>query len=531
MKIASSKITNSERFQGLPDWIKNVCFFLYRLRVPAILIFISVSVLSTIWFIIRVVPKPSRASYPCMQVAMPIMSSFFIWLLSVTSSWLAFKKAKQKFINARYLAFSAFVLIGIAFAVMVFTTDLLPVKANVTIWYEANKPVGIARGIHPGRVVWAHNPEIATWDGKTGSWWEDKYTNQEKTDALLKESLLSLTGDNNPGDAWQSMFMHFNKKKRGLESGYQEEEKIAIKINQNNTSGHENTNEINTTPQLVLSMLKSLINDAGVPQDKITVFDASRFITDNIYEKCHTVFPDVAFVDNPGGNGRIKSTYVADAIPYSADNGSLARGLATCAVDADYLINMAVLKGHVGQGVTLCAKNLYGVTSIYTDWRKNAHNNFDQNRDGSPRYMTFVDYMGHKDLGEKTLLFLVDGIYSNKFVDNVPSFKWQMEPFNDNWPSSIFVSQDMVAIDAVCMDFILNEWPDAPELEYCDMYLREAAQAGNPPSGTAYDPEGDGTVIKESLGVFEHWNNAVEKKYSRNLNSGDGIELLYTLCN
>jgi hypothetical protein len=529
MKTASSKITNSKRFQGLPDRIKNACFFLRRLRIPAIIIFISVSVLSTIWFIIRVIPKPSRASYPCMKVAMPVMSSFFIWLLSVTASWIAFKKAKQKFINARYLAFSALILIGIVLAVVVLTTDALSVKANVRIWYETNKPVGIARGIHPGRVVWARNPKIATWDGKTGFWWEDKYTNQEETDILLKESLLLLTGDNNPGDAWQSLFLHFNKTKHGRKAGYQKGEKIAIKINQNNTSGHENTNEINTTPQLVLSMLKSLINDAGVPEDKITVFDASRFITDNIYEKCHPAFPEVSFVDNSGGNGRIKAAYVTDAIPYSVDNGSLARGLATCAVDADYLINMAVLKGHVGQGVTLCAKNFYGVTSIYSDWRKNAHNNFDQNRDGSPRYMTFVDYMGHKDLGEKTLLFLVDGLYSNKFVDNVPSFKWQMEPFNDNWPSSIFVSQDMVAIDAVCMDFILNEWPDAPDLEYCDMYLREAALAGNPPSGTAYDPERDGTVIKGSLGVLEHWNNAEEKKYSRNLNSGDGIELLYTL--
>ena len=29
-----------------------------------------------------------------------------------------------------------------------------------------------------------------------------------------------------------------------------------------------------------------------------------------------------------------------------------------------------------------------------------------------------------------------------------------------------------------------------------------------------------------SLGVHEHWNNAVEKQYSRNLGIGDGIELV-----
>ena len=29
-----------------------------------------------------------------------------------------------------------------------------------------------------------------------------------------------------------------------------------------------------------------------------------------------------------------------------------------------------------------------------------------------------------------------------------------------------------------------------------------------------------------SLGVHEHWNNPQEKRYSRNLREGDGIELI-----
>jgi hypothetical protein len=29
-----------------------------------------------------------------------------------------------------------------------------------------------------------------------------------------------------------------------------------------------------------------------------------------------------------------------------------------------------------------------------------------------------------------------------------------------------------------------------------------------------------------SLGVHEHWNNAEERKYSRNLGTGEGIELV-----
>ena len=60
-----------------------------------------------------------------------------------------------------------------------------------------------------------------------------------------------------------------------------------------------------------------------------------------------------------------------------------------------------------------------------------------------------------------------------------------------------------------------------------DDYLHEAAQANNPPSGTFYDPDHSGNVKRlASLGVHEHWNNPREKKYSRNLGTGNGIELV-----
>jgi hypothetical protein len=66
-----------------------------------------------------------------------------------------------------------------------------------------------------------------------------------------------------------------------------------------------------------------------------------------------------------------------------------------------------------------------------------------------------------------------------------------------------------------------------PQMAGVDDYLHEAALAGNPPSGTFYDPDHDGDVERlESLGVHEHWNNAAERMYSRNLGTGSGIELI-----
>jgi hypothetical protein len=55
--------------------------------------------------------------------------------------------------------------------------------------------------------------------------------------------------------------------------------------------------------------------------------------------------------------------------------------------------------------------------------------------------------------------------------------------------------------------------------------MHEAALGDHPPSGFRYAP--DGEPLK-SLGVHEHWNNEVDRQYSRNLDpvNGKGIELV-----
>jgi uncharacterized protein (DUF362 family) len=496
--------------------------------------FVTLGISSTVWFLIRVIPKPQRASYPCMRAAAPIMSTFVIYLLTLSGSLFAFKKAKMHFIKARYIYSATFFAAAIVCAVLFFTNKTEVINANTVDInsVQSNSPIGVGHGIFPGRVVWVFDPKVATWDGTNKYWWDEKSTSQTEANKMLENVLKSLTGKSTEAMAWDALFKNFNKEKKNISSGYTLNQKIAIKINQNNTKSHADTTGLDGTPQLIYALIASLTKEAGVPQKSITIFDASRFITDNIFNKCHKDFADVIFVDNEGGEGRVKSTYVEKAIPYSVDNGKLATGLASCAVEADYLINLALLKGHVGQGVTLCAKNFYGATSIDRSWRKNAHDNFNQDPKGKDKYMTFTDFLGHKDLGGKTLLFMIDGFYAARSQDGPPLLKdkWRMVPFNNRWCSSLFASQDGVAVDAVGIDFLRAEWPDLADIAYTEKYLVEAALAANPPSKTVYDPERDGTRLK-SLGVMEHWNNAVEKKYSRNLGKNYGIELVYVPVN
>jgi hypothetical protein len=146
---------------------------------------------------------------------------------------------------------------------------------------------------------------------------------------------------------------------------------------------------------------------------------------------------------------------------------------------------------------------------------------------GMGSYNGLVDLNGHKEIGGKTILYLVDGLYATQHNEFrlTPACKWQSAPFNNNWTASLFASQDGVAIDSVALDFLRSE----PTLNAIvtgpvDNYLHEMALANQPPSKTVYDPTKEGKPLA-SLGVHEHWNNAAEKKYSRNLGKGAGIEL------
>ena len=375
------------------------------------------------------------------------------------------------------------------------------------------EPKGEGRGVHPGRVAWVHSPGVAAWDGRTGLWVEDRWNDQAKADAMVREAVVQLTGEATPQKAWTALFRHFNQEHGRGKRAYRKGEKIAVKLNLNNAITHRDTIELNSSPFVALALVRSLVRDGGVRPEDIVLCEPSRAITDSIYDKVHREFPGVVMTDNIGGEGRVKCEYYPERITYSADNGKMARGLAKCIVDADYLINSALLKTHSGPGVTLTAKNWYGATDISLFWRQNAHNNISADkRHGKPGYKTFVDFIAHRDLGQKTLLYLIDGTYGSRDVNGAPAPRWQKEPFGGDWACTLLASQDPLAIDAVGMDILMGEWPEFGSLSFCDEYLVEAATLPAPPSGTTYRQEGQ--ALTRPLGLAEHWNNARERKYT-----------------
>jgi autotransporter-associated beta strand protein len=146
---------------------------------------------------------------------------------------------------------------------------------------------------------------------------------------------------------------------------------------------------------------------------------------------------------------------------------------------------------------------------------------------GTPEYYSnFIEPMGHQALGQKIMLFMIDALYGAPGPNSDP-VKWTMAPFNNAWPCSVFLSQDAVAIDSVGFDFLNTEFGLPADTDY---YLHEAAFVpganGQKLSGIVYQPNVGSTQFVGSLGVEEHWNNTTSKQYTRNLGTGDGIELV-----
>ena len=491
---------------------------------------------SLVWFLVRVIPKPSRATYPCQRFAAPLASGFVIWIAGLIASALAYRRAKNFLHQSRYIIAGICIIVSVLVIwLSISLTGWTSVEAAFTPAESANSPIGVAKGIYPGRVVWIHEPSATNWDGSTGRWWDDDNTDQGTVDLMVSKSIQTLTGEPNDMCAWDALFRHFNQTNGFGDVGYQYGERVAIKINMNQDAGGTWSPAVGMpSPHVVYSFLDQLINVAGIPGSAITVYDASRYIGDPIYDKVRSNpdpnFQSVTFVVSPvvARNGRIGATHDQDNPIHT---GAGIAYLPTCVTQAKYLINMALLRPHELYGVTLCAKNNFGSvrflsTSTYQGWTPSPLHNYGLRSNPMGSYNCLVDLNGHRHLSGKTLLYFIDGLYPALY-QNGNVIKWKS--FGDNWCSSVFASQDPVAIDSVGLDFLRNEAGMNPIVTHVignpENYMHEMALADNAPSGTVYDPEGDGTPLA-SMGVHEHWNNPIEKKYSRNLGTGDGIELV-----
>jgi len=497
--------------------------------------------LATIWFLVRVLPKPSRATYPCQRVAFPFASSFIAYILGICATAVALRRARKRFYQSRYVLAGICIFVGLASAWLTISVDSR--QATAATFYPpdpCNSPMGVAKGINPGRVIWVHDPNATDWNGSDNYYWDDNHIDANVVEQMMSNAVRWLTGEPSNAAAWDVLFKDFNQNHGKGSVGYSSGEKIAIKPNNvEQRSLADQDNNIDLSPQIVVALLKQLVWEAGVDESCITICDSSRYISNKVFDRCHPLFPDVnylvaAYYDSKFHDSNDRYTDpnrppvepTAENVVFGSVGGVEDSKIPQPFADANYVINLAITKCHGMGGVTLTGKNWYGCLCKRPE---PYHSYLAKDTSDPNQYRYLVDLMGHEHLGGKTMLFILDGLWGSQDATKVEPEKWDMSPFNTDWPSSIFMSQDHVAIDSVALDFLRTEF-EGNMGEYrigsaIDDYLHEAALANDPCSGTTYDPENDASPLS-SLGVHEHWNNATDKQYTRNLDTGNGIELV-----
>lgn len=433
----------------------------------------------------------------------------------------------------------------------------------------SNQPVGDAKGINPGRVVMARDGSVTKWSGhwrqNSDQWWLDKNTDTDGVEHLLSFTIQKLTGEKNDKKAWKEIFKYYNKTHRGISRGYKPGEVVLVKINLNNSGANKQDNLIDASPQMVLAMVRQLVNEAGVRQQDVMIYDIRRQIYPMMLTEIWKEFPDVQFLQdgearssqpkNPkyGTHQGIQAAKWVKCIDYSYGNFNDARVTAQQVVDATYLVNLALLKlhsypynymedGDEGQtAITMSSKNHAG--SIRGTGE--LHHFLNTKQDGKPHaYNPLVDLEASPKIGAKTILYVLDGLYCGRKWRSYPlhfpnyPFNNKVEPYeNAEWPAAVLVSQDGVALQSVGLDIMYAQSQNNRERHYHNVprillrdnasdILEEEATPYAAPSGIVYKQDGKPVG---SLGVFEHWNNDQDMKYSRNLDpvNGKGIEFLW----
>jgi hypothetical protein len=573
------KKSNLSKYEGLFSGFRK---WLQKIHFSDRLILITFGIFSTIWFLWRVIPKPSRATYPCMRAVAPFMSGFVVYLLSLGGISLILKRIWNRL--SRPLSLSSVLLPALLFVFIGIniTSDTSVSSAQTALLTGpqdgSNVPFGKGRGVKPGLVIWAWNPEATNENCKNVVNNNDWFFTAENTDPEIVSKMVSdavnkLGGSSDLKKSWNALFRQHNITIHGKKKGYTSGEKIFIKINQGTASWALSKDEqsngysvpeqavagqtrraryngaTETSPYVVLELLRELVNHAGVRQEDISVGDPIAHIFGHNYKVWHAEFPDVKYVDKYSDNFNrtlIRPTE-RDLLFYS--DKKLTDKLFDIIEDADYMINVASLKPHGSAGISLTSKNHFGSHArrsashlhyalVAPLWEESPRQVGKASNGGYKKYRVLVDIMGSRYLGQNTLLFVVDGLYGGGADETKGPVKYFMAPFSNDWSSSIFISQDQVALESVCYDFLRNEWngnnkhdvansvfEEGPNMYGVDDHLHQAADSKNWPEGIIYDPDNSGKPIP-SLGVHEHWNNPVDKQYSGNFGFKNGITLV-----
>ena len=308
------------------------------------------------------------------------------------------------------------------------------------------------------RVIHTYSPNVTSWNGSPAQYWD--YVDQNVVNDMVNLGVKLLTSEANTNMAWEALLPNY---KLG--------QKIAIKVSFNNTRSCITTEyEIDAIIEPVNAIIAGLTG-IGVSQEDIWIFDASRTIPNRFKNGC--LFSDVKFLDDPDRGCGLPASFSGndptsqlELNPPPGYPPTPLINLTDVICQANYLINIPIMKHHAGAGVSLAFKNHFGSIDSPSD----LHGFIGQL--ATEDYSALVDLYLNPNIANKTILTVGDAIFAAKMNFDPPTL-WTT--FDNQVPKSLFFSTDPVAIDCVMCDFL-----DAEKAipDYSDGYLSLASHAG-----------------------------------------------------
>jgi hypothetical protein len=317
---------------------------------------------------------------------------------------------------------------------------------------------------HPplGKVIHVRSTGATHWQGEKDFW---NHVDQNVVNTMVEQGLKALTGYDTLAEAW-----------RALIPSYRSGQKIAIKVNFNNTS---TCTDIDGVIDGIIEPVNALVvglEQIGVARSDICVYDAIRALPARFTSRA---LSGISFYDGSyQGNCQNSAgfSYQFDAyIPFNPPPGvSMPSEVVTDVLRNATLINIPIMKGgHPIARVTLGFKNHFG--TIDNPGGLHTYINVVQKPPGyRTDYNPLVDIYRSQHIGLKTVLTVGDGLFAAIDFAGAPQ-TWST--FGNQLPNSLFFSIDPVAIDCVMHDFIAAQ-PGTNIPSGANNYLILAANAG-----------------------------------------------------
>jgi len=296
--------------------------------------------------------------------------------------------------------------------------------------------------------VHVHDADVTSWD--YGNDYYGNYVDQGRVDMMVEQGVMALTGTGSSAEAWQMLL-----------PGYTPGKGIAIKVNFNNCWWCTSQSlAIDPLIHPINAIARGLLN--AFPNfllSDLWVYDATtavqpRQIPTRFKSGC--LYDGVRFFDQGCSEVAGYSSNAPDSVVVWHNPPDVLTPPATKVTDvlvnATYLINMPILKKHVG-GVTLSFKNHFGSIDDCEplhDWIFP-----DRSHYGGTNYSPLVDiYLNPHILG-KTVLTIGDALFGN--WENNLSKPQPWSTFGNRAPNSLIFAVDPVAIDCVMCDLLNSE--------------------------------------------------------------------------